>query len=289
MAGAGAGGCGFEQHLEAMKRALDPTKVKNAGFLRPDALLVVIFFADEDDCSLSTPSLLGPDTATLGVLQSFRCTRFGVVCDDGGATPDEMNLFGMKSGCHWADNSQYLTLRTRYESFLQFIKPDHRNVLFGAIAANATSLEVEARTPPGGGSAIPAAAHACVWNQSHGPAVADPAVRVAELTRVATRGWFESVCTPDYTNAALGLAREIRGMLGDSCLTRDIALPADCEVFDQTLATEQPIPVCTATRTMDCYQLVVDAACTTSQHLRVDVTRSSAPAADTFVAVRCQI
>src|SRR5665647_174466 len=40
--GAGAGGCGFEQPLEAMRRALN-NNPQNAGFLRPDAYLAVIF------------------------------------------------------------------------------------------------------------------------------------------------------------------------------------------------------------------------------------------------------
>jgi hypothetical protein len=103
------------------------------------------------------------------------------------------------------------------------------------------------------------------------------------------RGRFEEICDSDYTPDVLAIAREIRGMLGDSCLTREIALPADCEVFDQTPARETPIAPCNAARTTDCYVLVDDPACTTSHHLRVDVMRSAAPAADTMVSVRCRL
>src|SRR5689334_11033098 len=71
LASAGAGGCGFEQHLEAMHRALDNNPA-NATFLRPDAFLAVIFLADEDDCSMSHSTLLGPEGPALGPLQSFR-------------------------------------------------------------------------------------------------------------------------------------------------------------------------------------------------------------------------
>jgi len=95
MARAGAGGCGFEQHLEAVKQALDPAHLSNAGFLRDDAYLAVVIIGDEDDCSMSPSSLLATgNTGPLGWLQSFRCTRFGVRCDDGGATPDAMNQPG---------------------------------------------------------------------------------------------------------------------------------------------------------------------------------------------------
>jgi hypothetical protein len=49
----GTNGPAFEMHLEGLKRALvdrvqDGT---NAGFLRDDALLAVVFLTDEDDCS----------------------------------------------------------------------------------------------------------------------------------------------------------------------------------------------------------------------------------------------
>ena len=39
----------------------------------------------------------------------------------------------------------------------------------------------------------------------------------------------------------------------------------------------------------DCYRLVEDPACTTSSHLRVEVTRSAVPPADTMIAVRCRL
>src|ERR1700704_246022 len=46
--GAGNLGCGFEQHLAAIQRAL--TNSANGDFLRPTAYLGIIIIADEDDC-----------------------------------------------------------------------------------------------------------------------------------------------------------------------------------------------------------------------------------------------
>ncbi|MBL0219214.1 MAG: hypothetical protein IPQ07_35760 [Myxococcales bacterium] len=76
----GAGGCGFEQPLAAIDRAL--TNPVNAGFVRADAHLVVVMLGDEDDCSFRDPALLGPESPELGPQQSFRCTRFGLACDE---------------------------------------------------------------------------------------------------------------------------------------------------------------------------------------------------------------
>ena len=51
----GTGGCGFEQQLKAMRKAVT-TNVQagacNAGFLRPDSLIALIFVTDEEDCSV---------------------------------------------------------------------------------------------------------------------------------------------------------------------------------------------------------------------------------------------
>ncbi|HEX5063254.1 MAG TPA: hypothetical protein VFV99_27950 [Kofleriaceae bacterium] len=285
----GASGCGFEQPIEAMRRALDNNPA-NAGFQRPATPLAVITLTDEDDCSFAHSTLLGGATTVLGPLQSFRCTRFGVLCDTGGATTDEMYVLGSKTRCHWNNDSAYLTRRDRYEQFIAAVNGDARNVFYGAIAGGPVSeLVVEARTPPGGGSAVPALQHVCLYTGMYGPQAADPAVRIQELTEVVPRGRFEPVCDVDLTVSSVAMAREIRGLLGDPCLTRDIASPADCVVADQTLSGETPIPPCSTQRTTDCYQLVDDATCTTVSHLRVDVTRSSPASADTMVSVRCRI
>lgn len=285
----GGSGCGFEQPIEAMKRALD-NHPDNVDFLRPDATLAVIMLTDEDDCSFAHATLLDSDTSVLGPLQSFRCTQFGVACDDGGVTPEDMATPGVKSGCHWREDSAYLTSRARYESFLSALKADRRDILLAAIAGDPSVVEVEMRSLPTGGSMLPTLAHACTFTEAEGgPGVANPAVRIHDLLAHAPRSRFESLCAGDLAPAATAIAREIRGMLGDSCLTRDIRMPADCEVFDQTPTGETQLPPCSATTTTDCYQLVEDPACTTSQRLRVEVMRSATPAADTMVAVRCKL
>ncbi|MBW2734003.1 MAG: hypothetical protein JRH20_16570, partial [Deltaproteobacteria bacterium] len=80
----GTDGCGFEQPFESARRALDPTLMINPGFMRPEALLIVLFITDEDDCSARRVALYDPDPnldVLLGPLRSFRCFRQGIHCD----------------------------------------------------------------------------------------------------------------------------------------------------------------------------------------------------------------
>jgi hypothetical protein len=80
LAGLGTNGCGFEQHLKAAEKALrDNTRPGgcNAGFLRSDSLLVVLFVTDEDDCSVDPAHPEMFDTTlnpTLGPI-NVRCFR----------------------------------------------------------------------------------------------------------------------------------------------------------------------------------------------------------------------
>ena len=50
-------GCGFQQPLEATYLALHGDVPENAGFLRDDALLVVVYIVDKDDCSVPDTDL----------------------------------------------------------------------------------------------------------------------------------------------------------------------------------------------------------------------------------------
>ncbi|MEO8553852.1 MAG: hypothetical protein ABI678_27955, partial [Kofleriaceae bacterium] len=142
MASAGANGCGFEQHIEAAKKALQPSNVANAGFLRPEAFLAVIFIADEDDCSMEHTTLLTSDTTQLGPLQSFRCTRYGITCDTGGTDANTMNQVGPKGACHSNEQSQYLTKIADYVTFFKGLKPDDpTRVIMAGIMGTTTPFE----------------------------------------------------------------------------------------------------------------------------------------------------
>jgi hypothetical protein len=72
----GTNGCGAEQQMEAARRALvDQTGVGrcNAGFLRPDSILAVLWVTDEEDCSVADPRLLDPDATSEFGHPNIRC------------------------------------------------------------------------------------------------------------------------------------------------------------------------------------------------------------------------
>ena len=93
----GTGGCGFEQQLEAMLKALSPSAPtpwtaagytaptffrntfghgdrENDGFLRDDSTLVIVMLTDEEDCSARDPEIFNPSSPTYGATDlNLRC------------------------------------------------------------------------------------------------------------------------------------------------------------------------------------------------------------------------
>lgn len=288
----GSNGCGFEQPLHAMRRALDHHPA-NTGFLRADANLAVIVLADEDDCSMLDPRLLGSDPV-LGPLGSFRCFAHGVICD-----PDEPTAAGAKVGCRPRAASPLVEDVAPYIEFLTGLKADPRQLLFGAIAGPATEVAVELRAPPNGGPTQAEVAHACRYTGASGPAVADPAVRLAAMVAAfPAAAQLETVCNADVAPALAALGRSARELVGDPCLGRLIAdldatapgVQPDCVVVDAGAGgDERALPACGGGKTVDCWQLVEDAfVCRDRpQQLRLEVVRSREPAADAWTTLRC--
>lgn len=150
-------GCEYEQPLEAMRRALDPTN--NPGFIRPGAMLSVVFLTTEDDCSLAHASMIDPFNTSLGPLTSFRCTQQGVICD-----PDDPQKPGVRINCRPRDGSPFMIDVSDYQKFLEKFKPNPRDVVVSAVAGPRSSFEVKDIGQPvllpscqgAGGTATPA-------------------------------------------------------------------------------------------------------------------------------------
>jgi hypothetical protein len=285
MASLGAGGCGFEQDLHAMRRALEPGV--NQGFLRASANLAVVVLTDEDDCSILDPVVLSNNEAAFGPIQSFRCFRFGVEC-----SPDSVNEIGVKTSCRPRKESTLIEDTAPFKQALLAAKGgDARKVSFGVFAGtSALPIEVELRPPPGTGTPIQALKHSCEYTTTNGPAVADPPIRLQALaTSIGANATVTSVCANDLTPAAIEIGQGIKRLVGDTCLTRAVA-PETClvvETRDSLPGETTTIQPCGEGVGGLCHDIVDDVTCTSGPHKRLAITRSDAPADDAWITMSC--
>jgi hypothetical protein len=305
---AGAKGCGFEQHLAAVQHAL--TNPANQGFLRETAYLGIIILADEDDCSLAHTSLIASDSssnAQLGELQSFRCTRFGVVCDQGGQTPDAMNQVGAKGQCHPNDASAYLATAGQYAAFLRGVKAFPGQLFVAAIAGNVDPISVELRVPPGLSTAIPALAHSCSYvDASMATEVADPAIRIKSvLDQFPGHSAFASICEQDLSGALMQIGDLVKTVTGPPCFVGQLldedpgkAGPQyDCTVSavdPQTPAPGRSLPACNrddaSATNQPCWRIAADAtSCPKADHLLLRIEGQSMLAFNGYVTASCAL
>jgi len=174
MVGLGEQGCGFEQQLSSVARALGadgaPMPVQNAGFLRPDAELAIVFLTNEDDCSAPSNTALyslevgGSNqqniSNALGPIANYRCNSYGHLCVDpaaGGAacliepplhppadaqgTGDALTL--NLTDCESADGTGLESSVSGFVSGIRALKSDPASqIVVGAIVAPATPYTV---------------------------------------------------------------------------------------------------------------------------------------------------
>jgi hypothetical protein len=203
MASVGANGCGFEHQLESVYAALKNNN-ENKGFLRPGALLTVVFVTNEDDGSApSSSKIFNPTVSTappsmggFGLLDTYRQTDFGVACQIGGMlqlTPYG-DSGGSLSGCISAPNqansspmlggefdvSRYISFFTK-PTGLGGVKDDPANnvILVGIDAPEAPVSTIIAQFGTGKGEGkIGGGAD---YSQCPAPAVIDPKTCLVRL------------------------------------------------------------------------------------------------------------
>jgi hypothetical protein len=255
----GVGGCGFEQPLESMRRALDPALNLNPGFIRPNAALVVVIITDEDDCSAKDPNLFDPANTALGPLTSFRCTEYGITCDVNGRTP------GARQSCVPSTGSYLFDLQ-RYMDLLTQLKPSG-DVILSVIAGPASPVEVALD------GANPALKMSCTSADGGGL----PAVRLSSLVgSFGKRGALTSVCDSDF-----GLALDMVGNLVVEQIQVTWCLPweptdlkpqtadldGDCLVWASKAGKLLP---CQAGSTTACYKLEKSTTCSSKAIISVE-------------------
>jgi hypothetical protein len=269
MARVGDSGCGFEQPFKAARLALTGLAGGAEEFLRDDALLLVVFVTDEDDCSAKSPALFydqqGDACSELGVITSYRCFEHGVECYDGKGA----RAFGERRNCRPDESSPYVESVAGFAQYLKQLKSNPAQVVVAGIYGK-----------PNGITAIrddrittyetPRLADICGAGGKEGNG-ATPAVRMnALMAEFGGRASHSSICDNQLswamrdvglvTRGAATRSRCLRGELADLDALAPGIQPA-CRVEASDDAGIRALPPCDRTDGRDCFTVAPEAAC----------------------------
>jgi hypothetical protein len=299
IASVGSKGCGFEHQLESVYAALK-NNTDNAGFLRNDALLAVVFVTNEDDGSAPKDSGLYDKSHTeYGPFGDFRQVQFSINCGNP-PMPLPYAATGVLNDCVAAPGN----LNFPVEKYVQLFKNSSQaggvkvspaDVLLFAIDGPSEPVQVTMDS-----SSKAHIGHSCV-NASDPGFFADPAVRLnTVLKEVDPSSVTASICgeklseTPDYTSALARLGEEVRRRL-PGCIPVPLA---DGEENGKCVVTQdtpdgtggfksEAFPRCTDGGKRPCWDVKPNDRCKNigeGLSLSVDRGGASAPAGSTLRA-----
>lgn len=259
----GHDGCGIEQPLEAMRLGL--TLHENAGFLRDEAALLVVFLTDEDDSSKLEGSLVIDDADRL--IDQQREYEFGVVCDE------DIHELGEHTLCVPRPNTTHIAPIEDYVAFLKALKQDPAMVMVAGIAPPTGQLT----TIPNPFAVDGRVAIASICTPPPGPCIDDPLKTCARsevapairLTAFAasfpSRYELPSICDATTDAAVHRIERSVANILANgTCVSGDI-VPDRCRAFSvDANGTRRAIPLA--------FVEDDDACDYTASHLRADAT-----------------
>jgi hypothetical protein len=234
MALVGDGGCGYEQPFTAARSVLSGSVPGADGFLRDEALLLVVFVTDEDDCSATSSTLFGEpyaDACTeLGALTSYRCFEHGVRCYDGQGS----RAFGERRNCRPDESSPYMESVAGFADALKATKRDPAQVIVAGIYGKPNRV-VAIRDERVTGFATPRLADVCGSGGEEGTG-ATPAVRMhALLAEFGGRASRSSIC-----DSELSWAMRDVGLVTRAAATRSHCLHGALIDVDGAAAGIQP-------------------------------------------------
>ncbi len=271
MARVGDSGCGMEQPFKAARLALSN---KTAGFLREDALLLVVFVTDEDDCSASNSALFSEPAADacseLGSSTSYRCFEHGVKCYDGKGSRE----FGERRHCRPDEDSPYVESVEGFADFLKGLKKNSAQIVVAGIYGkpNGVFAIPDERVTT---YTTPRLADVCGGNGKEGTG-ATPAIRMnALMAEFGGRASQSSICESELSWAMRDVGLVTRGAATRSHCLRGPMIDTDaattgvqpaCRVessSDVGTGRERRIdvPPCDRAEGTRCFTIDTDAAC----------------------------
>jgi len=231
----GTGGCGFEQHLESVLKAVTPSTSgitfnmgtvghadrENAGFLRDDSVIAIVVVGDEDDCSALDPDLFNPSSTTYTGDLNLRCFMYPAAVQPVGRyvdgfralRPDNPDLFV------FADIGGVPTDLVANPDAIDYnaILADSRMQETVDTTAMSTRLTPSCNVP-GRGLAFP------------------PRRMVTVAQQFAPNAVVQSICQDDFGPALDAIIKKIADVLGKVCLPRalnpDATGRVGCEVVE---------------------------------------------------------
>ncbi|MBI2893447.1 MAG: hypothetical protein HYY06_07830 [Deltaproteobacteria bacterium] len=231
----GTDGCGFEQQLEAVTKALTThANGANAGFLREDSLLAILLVTDEEDCSVAEDR---PGW------QDFFDTRIR------GDVPKELRCYEL--------GPQFLASVESYAQQILALRPDHPERI---VMAGIVGVPLGEPCAAGDYDCLLALPSMQLVPDSSGQRLepgcsvpglgrADPPRRIVETIRQVDDGGgagiVRSICEADFRPALEAISSLIQSKFDGACLARRLQPDADgrveCRVVE-TLATGDRCP-----------------------------------------------
>lgn len=304
----GTSGCQFASPLESAEYALakglrapgtiadsthDPD---NGGFLRDNAVLAVIMLTNQDDCSVTSDSLLfdpghttvADSMSNLGGLQHYRCNEFGHLCNgqppphqapaspvtlDGCVsaeqnglqdTPLEVDPTGRPDPTHG-----HLMNVADLIAFTKSLKSDPERIVVAAISGPPTPYVVDGFPNAAAGNELqPEVRHSCEQAGTSPLEFGSPAVRVKQwVDGFGDNGIFEPICGATLQPALAAIATVIRRQLGGQCLT-GVSDVSKCQATVSRQSspsvppTQSVLPRCdSSSSVLPCWQAAPDAIC----------------------------
>lgn len=248
VANLGTTGCGYEHQLQSARLALTENfHQANAGFLRENALLAVLFLTDEDDCSAAYETDMFADTNNYkDAHSSFRCNVEGHMCRGSRiAIGDSMAPILECKPSTPAEGSKLIGVQEFVDFFLG-LKKDPGKIVMAAISGwpdrpdgfQYTVKKSRDATSGMTGPELFGVEPACVSAGGN----AAPAVRMKSfIDSFGTNGSFHSICSNDFTPALERIGEIIAVKLNPGCIEadlvdRDLAMDGiqpECQVADR--------------------------------------------------------